>query len=449
MSCHHMSLRIVVMASVISAAAFFQVHSSYGCTIAVVSGQATEDGRPLLWKNRDTDSARNMVQVFADGTYRVMAVVDADDPDRVWMGMNDAGLCLVNSLSLDLPGGSKTGRGNGRFMKLALQNCATAEDFETLLGKTNRTGRRTRANFGVIDSNGAAVIFETGHRTFVKFDANDRETTPRGYVVRSNFAMTAAGAQHQGKAQDFLNVYSGRRYLRAERLVSKQLKRNGTLNYRFFLQNLSRDISQVLDGPLHSARLENSGSNSERQNWISPLKRVNTKSTINRRNTVSAAVFHGVKPGNAPEWTTMWTLLGEPAFSVAVPCWVSGSHPCNILCGQDRSPLCAAARQVRKLNYESSSELSTRWLRRIWAETLAVENEIIQQTSVRMRTWRKEQTLPQPDEITLFQQALAKSALESLLDVESRIRMAPAMAEKPKTGPNRKPIPTPLSTVGE
>lgn len=431
MSYHHVNFRMILMASVISIAITFQAHPLPGCTIAVVSGQVTEDGRPLLWKNRDTDSTRNMVQVFTDGPHRVMAVVDAEDPDRIWMGMNEAGLCLVNSLSLDLPGGSKTGRGNGRFMKLALQNCATADDFENLLKETNRTGRRTRANFGVIDPHGAALIFETGHRSFVKFDANDAQANPRGYVVRSNFAMTAAGAKHQGKALDFLKVYSGRRYLRAERLVSKELKRNGKLNYRFFLQNLSRDISDVLDGPLYSVGFESSNGKREPQSWFAQARRVNTQSTINRRNTVSAVVFHGVKPGTEPEWTTMWTLLGEPAFSVAVPCWISSSQPCTLLCGQGRSPLCTAARQIRQLNYESPNVLSTRWLEKIWAETLTVENKIIQQTTARMQAWRKAKDLPKPEEIALFQEALAKSALQSLLGVETRIRQEPAMAEKP------------------
>ena len=31
------------------------------CTSAVVSGKVTPDGRPLLWKNRDTDYLRNHV----------------------------------------------------------------------------------------------------------------------------------------------------------------------------------------------------------------------------------------------------------------------------------------------------------------------------------------------------------------------------------------------------
>jgi len=31
------------------------------CTVAVVSGKCTKDGRPLLWKHRDTDHLRNIV----------------------------------------------------------------------------------------------------------------------------------------------------------------------------------------------------------------------------------------------------------------------------------------------------------------------------------------------------------------------------------------------------
>ena len=114
------------------------------CTIAVVSGKATEDGRPLLWKNRDTEERDNLVQVFSDGKYRLMAVVDAGQSAAIWMGMNEAGLCLANSLSLDLPGGNTEGRGNGRFMKLALETCASVAEFESLLLATNTSGRRTR-----------------------------------------------------------------------------------------------------------------------------------------------------------------------------------------------------------------------------------------------------------------------------------------------------------------
>ncbi len=394
------------------------------CTIAVVSGKATEDGRPLLWKNRDTDSRRNLVQVFRGGKYRLMAVIDAGQPEAVWMGMNEAGFCVANAVSRDLPGGNKVGRGNGRFMKLALETCASVADFEKLLWETNSIGRRTRANFGTIDAQGGAVLFETGHRSFVKFDANDPETAPQGFVVRSNFSMTAGGASHLSHPEEFLKIYSGRRYLRAKGQVENYLAQHGCVDFRFFLQHLSRDLAEMVDAPLHEFRPES------KETDHSLPARIDTGSTINRRTTVSAVVFHGVQTGKPPQWTTMWTLLGQPAFSVAVPCWLTGDHSSQILGGKSRSPLCAVASNVRALNYDGPTLLSTRWLNRIWAETMPAENRIIQQTAGRLNAWRKNGRFPPAKEVAGFEEAMAQSAMQSLLNVQTIICRQPALAEK-------------------
>jgi hypothetical protein len=320
-------------------------------------------------------------------------------------------------------------------MKLALETCASAAEFEKLLLETNQTGRRTRANFGVIDSQGAALMFEAGHRSFVKFDASDPETAPRGYLVRSNFSMTATGASHAEHPEEFLKIYSGRRYLRADGLVGSYLAQHNQLDFRFFLQNLTRDVADAVDAPPSSCRYccnpDGNQPEEAREELCSLPASINTQSTINRRNTVSAVVFHGVKPGNSPQWTTMWTLLGEPAFSVAVPCWMTTGNPSDILSGKARSSLCAAASKVRELNYESPTLLSTRWLGRVWGETLPVENRIIQQTAERMSLWRKNKKLPQAEEVAGFQEAMAQSAMQSLLNVETLICSQPALAEKP------------------
>ena len=48
------------------------------CTTAVITGKVTADGRPLLWKSRDTKGLpRNEVIVYEAGKYRVLAVVNA------------------------------------------------------------------------------------------------------------------------------------------------------------------------------------------------------------------------------------------------------------------------------------------------------------------------------------------------------------------------------------
>ena len=80
------------------------VISQEECTVAVVSGKATIDGRPLLWKNRDTSNLDNEVAYFDDGKYPYIGVINAGDRTQVWMGVNSAGFCIMNSESQDLEG---------------------------------------------------------------------------------------------------------------------------------------------------------------------------------------------------------------------------------------------------------------------------------------------------------------------------------------------------------
>ena len=58
------------------------------CTSAVVSGKVTLDGRPLLWKNRDTDFMRNHVDYVKGERYDFIAVVNSANAylKEAWMG---------------------------------------------------------------------------------------------------------------------------------------------------------------------------------------------------------------------------------------------------------------------------------------------------------------------------------------------------------------------------
>jgi len=163
------------------------------CTIAVISGKATPDGRPMIWKNRDTDVLNNKVLYVTSGKYPFLGLFNADDNrgENAWAGVNAAGFVIMNSLSVDLGETSQSGDENGTFMSRALAECATVRDFERLLEMTN--GKRdTAANFGVMDAEGRACLFETGRRSSVKFDAADPRVAPQGYILRTNFALTAA-----------------------------------------------------------------------------------------------------------------------------------------------------------------------------------------------------------------------------------------------------------------
>ena len=74
------------------------------CTSAVISGKITPDGRPLLWKNRDTDFPQNSVKYFSGERYPFIAIVNSveDNPTDVWIGTNSAGFSVMNTQSYNL-----------------------------------------------------------------------------------------------------------------------------------------------------------------------------------------------------------------------------------------------------------------------------------------------------------------------------------------------------------
>jgi len=380
--------------------------AAHACTTAVISGRITPDGRPLLWKNRDAPNHDNEVCRFTDGTFTCIAVVNAGASRSIWMGMNEAGLCIENSLSRDLKGdGNAKGDGNGEFMLRALKTCATVGDVEMLLKETDATGRSTTANFGVIDAAGGAVLFETGPSSHKKFDANDPVVAPHGYVVRSNFSFTAQGEAVEAAEDDIPDIYSGERYARGCRLMDRGLRTEG-LTPRYLLRNCCRDLAdsecEAIPGSINSqeAGLPNV---------------LNTESTISRTTTVSAAVFQGVKPGEDPSLTTMWAILGSPSFSVAVPCWVSTEWVAPELDGPETSDLCTASLALRNAHYADKHSVRTDRLPGVWSSLWKVEDEILNDAERKIADWRV--SPPTPKVVAEVHGQLGRRAYEALYEL--------------------------------
>ena len=328
---------------------FTSVFSQEECTTVVVSGSRTVDGRPLLWKNRDTSEQDNMVLYFSGGIYEVVGVVTAGNTSSIWMGINSAGFAIENSLSLDLEGTS-TGE-NGIFMKNALQNCASVDEFEQLLINTNNPGRATKANFGIIDATGAAAIFETGNHTYAKFDANDPLSAPLGFIVRTNFAFTGDGT---GGGQE--------RYNRAVNLFTQKAQ-TSEISHEYILREVSRDLKndQINPYPLPYEGTQNGHA----------LGYIRTNYSINRYTTRSSAVFHGILPGEDPRLSTMWVILGEPACSVSVPIWVhAGATPAEMK-GSTTAPMCDLSKIKKELCYTDTTADSLSYQ---YIDTFALDN---------------------------------------------------------------------------
>lgn len=292
---------------VLAGAATWGQRGAQECTTAVFSVSATPDGRPILWKNRDTDTLSNKVVFVNDRPHAYLGVVNADDPDgrMVWGGLNAAGLAIANSVAYNLPQApGEQADLEGIVMADALRTCATVDDVERYFAANLGPDLGAQANFLVIDAKGGASIFEVHNHGFKRLDAN---ASPQGYMANTNFSRTGAADQGAG-------------YLRFDRetsLLEGAAPRSFTPAW--VLQSLARDLGHPLLA--NPAREEWQKLPADRPAWV------HTNHTINRNSTASVLLVHGVKPGQDPRLATLWVILGEPVTGVAVPLWVAAGAP--------------------------------------------------------------------------------------------------------------------------
>ena len=168
------------------------------CTAVIISGRLTEDGRPILWKHRDTDSLDNSLRHFSGEKYSFVGLVNSSSADgEVWGGINTAGFAVVNTASYclkndDVPR-SEMDR-EGILMYRALEICSSLEDFETFLDTLSRP-MGVEANFGCIDACGGAAWFETGNQAYVM---RDLAVSGRGFEVVTNFSWSGDRKRWRG-----------------------------------------------------------------------------------------------------------------------------------------------------------------------------------------------------------------------------------------------------------
>jgi hypothetical protein len=308
--------------------------TSEECTIGVLSGRATADGRPMLFKNRDAGYLDNEIVFFDDGKYRYLALVTAGETNKAWIGLNERGFAVLNALSYNIPDTYSGGITNGALMKLALQTCASAADFESLLVRTNKTGRDNPANLAALDAAGSAVVYEVGNWSFVRYDANGGENRADGFVVRANFSLSADTTG--------LNTW---RYRRALALVRQAAHRGGARPGDLF--GVLRDLgAESLDPyPLpYEGKLPD---------YPDAYGYVTTIETINRRSTVAGGVVCGVLPAEDPRLSTFFAYLGQPVMTPAIPLWVAAGTTPPEMDGPVTASLCDLTRQRGRDCYDS------------------------------------------------------------------------------------------------
>lgn len=206
------------------------------CTSMIVSARASADGRPMLWKHRDTGTEHNFIERVParDGQYGYVALFNGGDSllREAWMGMNDAGFAIMNTASYNLaPDTAKIKDREGIVMSLALQRCVTAEDFAAMLDTLPRP-MGVQANFGVLDAEGRGGYFETNDTGYTYFDIAE---APDGVLCRTNFSFT-------GNDKDGMGYI---RYDNAIRLMHNHIA-NADIRPEHFTEGLSRSFYHSL-----------------------------------------------------------------------------------------------------------------------------------------------------------------------------------------------------------
>lgn len=359
--------------------------TDYPCTTAVVSGKATADGRPLLLKNRDTGELQNRLVYFFDGKYKFIGLVNSPDKnnEEVWVGFNDAGFGIMNSASYNLKSSDDTTSISdleGKIMKLALQKCATVEDFENLLKDLSKP-LGVEANFGVIDANGGAAYFETNNFDYIKFDVNDPSVAPEGYLIRTNYSF--AGKENKG--------FGYIRYATAAGLFENQTK-DGKISFEFLINDVPRCLSHSFTNTDLTANLPDS---------LNDQDYVYFRDYIPRYSTSAAVVVQGIKKNESPSLTTMWTILGFPLTSVTIPLWITddGSLPSILIADETgNAPLCKLALQLKdkvfssqndaRENYINLSALMNKENSGVRQKLIPVEEQIMILADDNLKNWR-------------------------------------------------------------
>lgn len=402
---HRITLLLLVLVCLVSLS-----ESVRACTTAIVSGKYTVDGRPLLFKQRDTPELENKLIAFQDGKYSYIGLVNTKDTlgKAVFGGFNKAGFAIMNSASYNLnPNDSgKDDGSDGLIMKLALQQCATLADFERLLDSLPRP-LNVSSNFGVIDAKGGAAYYETGNYSYKKYDANNPDIAPLGYLVRTNFSYSGNRNLDKGLS----------RYQAAQDLLY-QASLTNSISVDFFI-NASRSLKH---GITHTNLYENIPANSAEPVFSA------FRDYIPRYVTASSIVVQGIANTELPDQTIMWTTLGSPLTTVSIPVWLTNDQKLPEILTADKrgkAKLNDWSLQLKKrlfpiergegADYINLAALLTKDQKGILQKILPIDKQVQTQASGYQQKWRSSGTIDKK-EITQFYNWIDKFISQSYHD---------------------------------
>ena len=277
---------LVVIGILVPAPAFTPAHA---CTVFKADGSVTEDGRPMMAKIRDTDEGRQLLVHSAGSPYDYIGI--KTEGGSVLMGLNEMGVASGNALinPSDLP------NANSGIQTYILRNKASIGEIYTYIqSQTEPYSAMGRGAFPFIDGTGHAALFElSGGEWWIYYDTMNLSRATQGLlgvVVRANEFH-----QHVDGTDD--TSITGGRY-----------------------ESGSHNVLGLIQAGVLSARTTAQGAGAFEYFRYGPGRPL---ATLSRSTTRSAIVAHGVAPGEDPSLATLWVILGQTNYGIAVPAWVA------------------------------------------------------------------------------------------------------------------------------
>ncbi len=266
------------------------LQTGLGCTSLIASGRATLSGRPILWKHRDTGASDNFLyRVERPGEIGYVGLFNGGDSlalDEAWMGMNDAGFAIMNTVAYNLPENDPDWADReGYVMARALATCRSVDDFEALLESLPKP-MGVRTNFGCIDAAGNGAYFETDDYHWRRFNVDD---APDGVLIRTNYAMSGTTDEGMGYI----------RYQNVEYLLKEAIPA-GVLSPSALTEGVSRSF--------YNAQIGN-------DMLATGDAYIVDQDFVPRRSSTASIAIEGVLRGQTPAAMRMWTVLGYPPVS--------------------------------------------------------------------------------------------------------------------------------------
>lgn len=299
----------------------------HACTSMIVSARASASGRPIIWKHRDTSAASNFVhRVEKPGKTGYVGLFNGGDTlnlDEAWMGMNDLGFAIINTVAYNLPPNDPDyADREGYVMALALETCRTVDDFAALLDSLPRP-MGVRTNFGVLDAEGNGAYFETDDYSYGRFDLADAK---EGVMIRTNYA-------YSGTPDDGMGYI---RHKNVTDLLASQIA-TSSITPASLTEGISRAYYNSLTG---------FNGNESSDSWAVD------QDFVPRYSSTSSIAIEGILSGETPQAMIMWTNIAYPPCSHVVGVTLDNVPPQLDATADDgtaRSPLAIEAAQYKAL----------------------------------------------------------------------------------------------------